>query len=395
MARIPLRKQRNEIIGVWGQRPDSRAAKEEPVSWIPVIVLPNIEIQVPFSGRYATIVRYHDRRLGALRREFPKLRRFLNGFRDAFGRIHRPSVLMLHEDKYDTYRQSEAIAAFRDVLALSVVPYARAWRLQHRTTSFGPLYANAFSFYPWMMDRYNDGLIASTPAMLATDETTKFSGRISPEIGYYPVTEIDQPLMHTLIERWEVRFDTPNAAWRDRALFRSLNTAFYASQTPFHTAGTPYDSGRLVAGWVSAFEVLAHGGPGTSSNMTAVLKILCGPKAKSATTRKTIYSRLNQARSNFLHGDDVSAHQPDRLMHYGSVLYRLMLTEFLGLHREFADIPGRRNKAWAQKFGKEAFLQRDFESYQDRYEKAIDTYLKPPRDLRATHRRVTRRNDRS
>jgi len=233
------------------------------VSWIPVVTLPNVDVKLPVQGRYAAIVSYHDKRLGTLRRQHPSFRRFLNGFRDAFGRLQRPSVLMLAEEKYDTYRQSEAIGAFRDVLALSVVPYARAWVLSHSRTSLDPLYSNAFGFYPWMIDNRYEGMIASTPAMMAWDESDRFSGRIiSPEIGYYTVTTADEPLLKALIERWQVRFGSMNPKWPDRALFRSLNQAFHAAQTHFHTAGTPYDAGRLVALWVSAFEILAHRAPG-------------------------------------------------------------------------------------------------------------------------------------
>lgn len=359
------------------------------MSWIPVVVLPNVDIQVRAEGRYAAIVRYQDKRLGALRRQHPNLRRFLNRFRDAFGRVHRPSVLIISEEKYETYRQSEAIAAFRDLLSASVVPYARAWVLLHGRSSFDPLFSNAFAFYPWMIDNRFEGMIASTPAMMAWDESDHFSGRLSPEIGYYRVAEADEPLLKALIERWEARFDSPNPRWSERALFRSLNQAFHASQTQFHTAGTPYDAGRLVGLWVSAFEILAHKGTG-SSNMSEVLKVLCAPSVKKAAIRRTVYDRLNRARNNYLHGDDVSTLQPERLMHFGCALYRLMLTEFLGLKRQLADIPGPRNRTWARKVGREMAMQMEFDRYQKRYDEAIDMFLKPAPDARPGHRRTIR-----
>ena len=124
--------------------------------------------------------------------------------------------------------------------------------------------------------------------------------------------------------------------------------------------------------------------------MVAVLKVLCPPTVKTKTIRKTVYDRLNRARSNFLHGDDITTLKPDRLMHFGAILYRLMLTEFLGLHRKLAIIPGRGTKPWAERMGKEMAEQRDYESYQDRYEEALATFLKPRPDPRANHRRVTR-----
>lgn len=366
------------------------------MGWIPVLTLPNVDVQCGAEGKYAAIVRYHDKRLATLRHQHPKFRRFLNGFRDAFGRIERPSVLILREDKYETYRNSEALCAFRDLLAISTIPYARAWVLKHgsRHSTSDPVYSNVFGFYPWMIDIHYDGMIANTPAQIASDETTKFSGRLSPEIGYYIVNQADEPLLKALIERWEKRFDSPSPTWSERALFRSLSTAYYAAQTPFHTAGTEYDSGRLVGLWVSAFEILAHKGPGNTANKAEVLKVLCPATAASRDARKTVYSRLNQARSNFLHGDDVSGHQPGRLMHFGSVLYRLMLTEFLGLHRARTIPSGPRTKEWAEKVGKEIAAELEFEGFQDQYEKALAAYLNPPPDPRANHRRIMRtRND--
>lgn len=192
------------------------------MGWVPILALPNINVKVRVEGRYAAIVGYHDRRLSALRRERPRLRSFLNGFRDAFGRVCRPSVLMLHRDTYDTYRLSEAIAGFRDLTVASVVPYARASVIIYRRSALDPVFSNAFAFYPWMMDSQDKGMIAATPAMLARDELSRFAGRTMPEIGYYPVMEADDPLLGALIDRWETRFDGTSPSWRDRALFRSL-----------------------------------------------------------------------------------------------------------------------------------------------------------------------------
>jgi len=51
---------------------------------------------------------------------------------------------------------------------------------------------------------------------------------------------------------------------------------------------------------------------------------------------------MNRARNNFLHGDNTEALKPDRLNHFGAVLSRLILTEFLGLYRKLATIPWQR-----------------------------------------------------
>ena len=362
------------------------------VSWVPIVVLPNVNVQARVEGRYAAIVGYHDKRLARLRGQYPAFKRFLSRFRDAFGRIQRPSVLLLKQDGLDIYAQSEAVAAFRDLLSICVVPYNRAWVLKHSQSSHDPAFANSFAFFPWMIDRHYDGLIASSPALLGTDDTEKFVGRISPEISYGTVTDLDEPLLKTLIEHWEVRFgdDTPTRS--DRALFRSLNMAFNASQTPFDTVGTPYDGGRLVGLWVSAFEILSHPGQGGSANVATVLRVLNRSKPKSAAARKTVYDRLNRVRNNYLHGDDIDPApnlSANRLSNYGGVLYRLMLSEFLGLIRRIPNVP--RRKGWEKRLGVEIAKQIEFNRHQERYEDALDTFLNPQPRRGVTHRRRAHR----
>ncbi|MGD9724752.1 MAG: hypothetical protein AB7I59_30945 [Geminicoccaceae bacterium] len=86
-----------------------------------------------------------------------------------------------------------------------------------------------------------------------------------------------------LIDLWEVRFGTKDPEWPDRALFRSLNMAYYAAQTPFDAAGTPYDAGRLVGLWVSAYEILVH--DGKRANENAVKALLTKTNAQSSVRR--------------------------------------------------------------------------------------------------------------
>jgi hypothetical protein len=272
------------------------------------------------------------------------------------------------------------------------VPYNRAWFLKRGMTKQEPAFSNSFAFYPWMIDKQYDDLLASTPAMLATQDTEKFHGQSSPEISYTTVTDLDEPLLKILIDRWEARFGGGNPTPEDRALFRSLNMAFHAAQTPFATAGTTYDSGRLVGLWVSAFEILSHPDKG-SANMATVLKVLNRSQPKSAPARKTVYDRLNRVRNNYLHGDEIDPApnlSANRLSNYAPVLYRLMLTEFLGLHRKLNNIP-RRGKFWTKRLGWEMGEQMQFERYQEQYEDALDTFLNPQPRRGITHRRRERR----
>jgi hypothetical protein len=355
------------------------------LSWVPIITLPNVDVRCRVEGRYAAIVGYRDRRLSRLRGKYPALKRFLSRFRDSFNEVQRPSVLLLHEDKIDTYRESEAVAAFRDLLATCCVPYARAEVLKAGRSFLDAKFSNAFAFYPWMVGRDFEGLVATTPAMGGYNDDRKFTGRTSPEIGHSTVMQLDEPLLKTLIDRWEIRFDAKEPEWPDRALFRSLNMAYHAAQTPFDAAGTPYDAGRLVGLWVSAYEILVHDGKRADEN--AVKALLTKTKDQSSETRVKLCRALYAARHDYLHGNPIKqGTSPDILSHYASVLYRLALTEFLGLHRRIPHIPGR-GKAWAKKLGKEIALQIDFNQHQERYEDALDTYVNPRKTRGEVHRR--------
>jgi hypothetical protein len=133
------------------------------LAWIPIIALPNVNVQNPIEGNHAAIVGYYDKRLARLRGEHPPFKRFLSCFRDDFGRIQRPSALLLNEDRFEVYAQSEAVSAFRDLASICVVPYNRAWALKHGMRGGQePMFSNSFAFYPWMIDRHYKGLIAST-----------------------------------------------------------------------------------------------------------------------------------------------------------------------------------------------------------------------------------------
>ena len=85
------------------------------MNWTPIIALPNVNVQGPIEGNHAAIVGYCDKRLAKLRSQHSAFKRFLNRFRDDFGAIRRPSVLMLNDNKFEVYAQSEAISAFRDL----------------------------------------------------------------------------------------------------------------------------------------------------------------------------------------------------------------------------------------------------------------------------------------
>jgi hypothetical protein len=248
------------------------------------------------------------------------------------------------------------MASFRDVLSMSVVPRSRALTPRYERPR-GIQFSRSFDFYPWALDRNYEYLLAITPALHGTDIVSRFKGQSAPEVSTMSMraSDLDQPLFDELITRWRRRYSTGPERWEDVALMRSLNMANQASQLPALSDTTMLDVGRMVALWVSAFEILVHPGPGLRSDVTAVcdqlervpwelrenrLKNLrCREKGK--TVRRALpswlYHQLNSARNDFLHGNEISKRSLSLLRakrsldNFAAPLYRLALTAFLDL----------------------------------------------------------------
>jgi hypothetical protein len=183
----------------------------------------------------------------------------------------------------------------------------------------------------------------------------QFAGQSSPEVSIRSLqtSDMDEPLLLALLKRWRIRYSGKSVKWKDRALFRSLNMANQASQTPGGTDTTYYDVGRSIALWISAFEILAHP-PNANANLRVVCELLEKVKWDNAalTTKRyktyegrnkssrrilacSIYGELYKVRNDFLHGNRV---RPSRLRlrrtenplgHYAACLYRMALTTAL------------------------------------------------------------------
>lgn len=331
--------------------------------WKPVFVLPNLKLDQPIEGELAALVPSGDQRVVALGTAHPRFKRFLAKFTDAFGVVIEPSILLVRSDAPRAFFVVDAIASFRDAIALSVIPHGRAHALlyphQHRIE-----YANTFSFYPWMIDKQYDEVLMRTFGFTGIHELRRFKGQSSPELFISTLRrsdDIDEPLLEKLLERWRIRYSAKQSTWRDQALFRSLNMANQACQMPATVDVTHYDMGRSLALWVSAFEILAHPGMGRSG-LRAVYNLLesvdwdCkasrprrflsyedGRYATRRPMASWLYGEIYQLRNAFLHGNPVdpkdlmlkvrtSAGTSKRwLFHYPAQLFRLALTSFLPL----------------------------------------------------------------
>ena len=130
--------------------------------------------------------------------------------------------------------------AFRDLVAACAVTRARSLSFVY-PNRVGLSYSNYFWLHPWMQNDAIDRLTASTPALSAFHVVEQFHGQSSPELSEMELDEIDEPLFKEMMRRWTLHYLGAHQRWQDRALFRSLNMAFQASQIPAGVGTTMYD----------------------------------------------------------------------------------------------------------------------------------------------------------
>src|SRR4051794_31813769 len=118
--------------------------------WFPVLALPNLNIREPIENDFVAIVDVKDPRMSKLRKEHAVVTTFVKKFRDQFGQRIDPAVLLVRYDAPNGCKTAEAVNGFRDLLSVSVIPYARARRLcRNRPDRLA--FNTAFQFYPWMV----------------------------------------------------------------------------------------------------------------------------------------------------------------------------------------------------------------------------------------------------
>jgi hypothetical protein len=231
------------------------------MAWVPMFALPNINVKEPVETQWLALMCAGDKRVTSLAATNPNFAAYLKQFSTEFGVTISPSLLMWDDAGPQAYRNTDALAGFRDALALSVLPYSWARGLRYGRRH-NLLYSNWFSIYPWMIDKNYQYVVMRNSAVLGLHETKLLRAQTYPGISQEVVDkrDIDQTLHRALLERWKQRFATASPKWDELKLFRSLNMANVAAALPSHGDFTPYDSGRSVALWVSAFEITGASG---------------------------------------------------------------------------------------------------------------------------------------
>lgn len=350
-----------------------------------------MDLDVAIDGDFVSIAPQDDPRVVSLCRNHKHLETYLGNFSDAFGQHLRPAVLLVRKGAPPSVFDMEALAGFRDAVALSVIPQSRA-RAIVRPNIGGITFSNAFWLYPWTLNRAYEDLIAATPALLGVHEVRQCRGQSSPEL--FPVklaaSGIDKPLLAALLKRWTRRYTGGRTPRADRTLFRSLNMANQASLIPAGSEATFYDLGRAVALWVSAFEILVHPGGKGRSDLPAVYRLLeavpwvdktlarrrykTHETKRGVTVRRTLacwlYGRIYRARNDFLHGNPVTRKRlmlgtDKNLFQYTALVYRLALAAHLQLSWRKPAPPLRDTEG----LGRYIAEKMQFESYQETIER--------------------------
>lgn len=366
------------------------------MNWNVLAALPNIVVTDAIDAEYFSLIGSDDTRLSDNFAHHPNVQTFFRSFTDSHGVKITPAALVAKSNTPAEFLNSEAVAGFRDAVAASVIPFARAAAITHRH-NFRPMYSDSFDLYPWMIDRNGEHLIANTPAVSALHQIKGFRGLSSPGLSVIEIRDwdIDEVLLKALLDRWSKRFSGETGSWEQLALFRSLNAANAAMQMPQSAGATIYDWGRSLSLWISAFEILVHPGPGGEANRTRVFALIESSEWEREAVRDQIhdvrlsktnvvkkafpsylYNLAYQARNNFLHGEPVGREhlvlpsgQP--VVFLISALFRSALATFLGLKATVGINRKASAKAIAQAISEMSDLRRVPRVVEDAFIKAM------------------------
>ena len=375
--------------------------------WIPTFVLPDIFISDSVEGGMAAVANCDDPRVQQILADIPVLAQFVQKFTNAFGRKIRPSMLILRDDVPKSFLTVDAVASFRDLVAMSVVPLSRARSIVWQR-SFATFYSDWYDFYPWMINTAHQHLVCHTPALAGLETIDDFHGQGAPDLANIILEkrDFDTVMLQALIKRWRRRYGQRSASWADVALFRSLNMAVAASKMPATVDTTLFSLGRSVGLWVSAFEILAHPKIGRS-NLHLVYSLLDSAPWQGKNLRRKryrafvtanrqkqnnaplrslpcwLYGEIYHARNDFLHGNPIRINRlrvkvsGRSLFQYAPLLYRMALSAFLPLKLSLTAPPASRAKAYGK------YLAKYFAFYYEQrdIEQGITTVREKPKGL--------------
>ncbi len=325
--------------------------------WTILFVMHNLSVSEPIEGGFLAIVNKDDERVSNLLINHDCLKDLIGNFSDQFQSKHSPSILIRRTDAPESLNKIEGIVGFRNIIALSTI--IRSWEdaLVRDQVFLHTFYSNYFDIYPIYPSKDYKYLLTNSPSLTGLDDRhDEFHGQSSPELaGFQRNIEFDDILFKELMAKWKQSYVKTRSSRKIRSLFRSLEIAYQACALPFDNFASLHDYGTSLALWTSAFEVLAW--PERSwAGVNEVLDILAQAvfdtqklnrnvykvKIKNKTRKVNLigklYHQINNARNDFLHGNNVSIkklkpfgkNDLKPLNYYAPLIYKVALCVYLG-----------------------------------------------------------------
>ncbi len=255
---------------------NERDAENRAVTWTPIAVLPSVDVRTDkLGGPHIALLGSGDPRYEAFVENNADLKTFLTRFTGSHGETLRPSMIAVSSE-YEGKPVSHAIASFKDIVVAAVTLDTRVLTILSDNNR-GPFYSNSFDIYPWIVTNRGDRLIAMTPAISALHQLKGFRGLASPAVPVHRVEDshVHSGLFNGLYRLWTQQYLEEKDVWEARSVLRSLNMATTAMEVPnTSVTETIYDWGRVIAHWVSAFEILVHPGADGRADELKVLDML-------------------------------------------------------------------------------------------------------------------------
>ena len=193
--------------------------------WQLIYLLPNLNLDEPFETEYIAIVPFDDNRIQTIISCETLAEKILTNFKTETGKRVNPSTLIIRENSPASVRNSEAVVAFRNCLAIASLLHGWARSIRNDNV-FEPTYSDHFDFYPAMLNKTGDGLVISTPATMGIwPRVEKFHGQTYPHLPIFDEFKAtpDKICSEKLLKQWKIRFVKPNKDTKtSRLLFRSL-----------------------------------------------------------------------------------------------------------------------------------------------------------------------------
>lgn len=319
------------------------------------------------------IVAPSDPRAIAAAQKSPAVAALLAAFRGPQGETVLPSALMVRESAHEAlHRRWEPLVAFRNAAAMSFLLKGRAGG---GGGAMQPTWSDTFDFHPTVPDA-RGSLSTWSPALHSFGyKPERFLAMPSPHLDRVGRRLFaDWTLYELLAREWARRFGPEGVDDAEgRALWRSLEHAYYALSAALKHQESVHDYGLQLGLWVSAVEILAwRATPGTTSagraDLSAALDLLgefqwlgealrreqAVPVRKKETRTlnavQLLYWHIYRARNDFMHGNPVSAETffthraegshddsasdpdsepPRSLLNLAAVVYRTALVAFL------------------------------------------------------------------